>query len=220
MVTIRRSYDAFRTFQTSDSKPLILFSAPAVEIEKWSGVPERRRLAGEETAGFQREQDASRVRELATFFNDRNVAQNPLLGALQDETKVNFKEKTPGSPFGQLEIEYEDYSKVTLLNLLQRLTKKLEERVSALNETLVDEEKVALLLERESQRAEPSTVADDEQSEDVSSDDMNEIIADNEGGDVNAALLAEETHLVDFYVELKARMRVLQHLGVDDADEN
>ncbi|GAA5701452.1 MULTISPECIES: ParB N-terminal domain-containing protein [Streptomyces] len=220
MVTIRRAYDAFRTFQTSDSKPLILFSAPAVEIEKWSGVPERRRLAGEETAGFQREQDPARVRELAKFFkDDRNVAQNPLLGALQDATKVHFKEKTPGSPFGRLEIEYEDYSKVPLRDLLQRLTERLEERVGALNDSIVDERKVALLLERESERAEPSGLAEDEQIEEVSNDDRDEVIADNEGGDVNTALLAEETHLVDFYVELKARMRVLQHLGVDDADE-
>lgn len=76
MASISRSYEAFRTLQTPESKPLILFSAPAVEIAQWSGVPERRRLAGEETAGFQREQDPGRVRELARFFKDhRNVSQ-------------------------------------------------------------------------------------------------------------------------------------------------
>ncbi|WP_328509537.1 hypothetical protein OG981_18810 [Streptomyces mirabilis] len=220
MASISRSYEAFRTLQTPESKPLILFSAPAVEIAQWSGVPERRRLAGEETAGFQREQDPVRVRELARFFKDhRNVSQNPLLGALQDEAKVQFKESSPGSSFGHLEITYEEYSHVPLLELLERLTRRLEERVSALKDSAVDEDRVALLLERESQRAAPSDAEEDEQSGDSGSDDANETISADEGDDANNALLADETHLADFYAELKARIRVLQHLGIEDAEE-
>ena len=75
--------------QLPDSPEIVLFAAPASEIAAWAGVPQRRRVttgdSSVETAGFQREQKAGRVADLAAFMRDhRNVIQNPLLAAIQD----------------------------------------------------------------------------------------------------------------------------------------
>ncbi|MGW8951528.1 hypothetical protein [Streptomyces sp. NPDC055709] len=223
MSDVIRTYEAFRTRQTPQSKPLILFSAPAVEIEKWAGVPQRRRLAEEETSGFQREENRARVRELTEFFSDhRNVTQNPLLGALQDDANVEFIELQPGSPFGKLKISYEDYSKVPMIELLRRLVARLEERVDILGDCVVDEDRVAVLLERENLRL--NAGASDEDGEAGSQDDDAEMASEDESStddtdDAATVMLAEETHLVDFYTELRGRIRILEHLGIEDSDE-
>ncbi|MCK8431905.1 hypothetical protein G3I77_02350 [Streptomyces sp. D2-8] len=221
MSEVIRTYEAFRTWQTPESKPLILFSAPAVDIEKWAGVPQRRRLDEEETSGFQREEDPTRVRELTKFFsNHRNVAQNPLLGALQDHERIEFKELKSGSPFGTLRITYEDYSQVPMIDLLRRLVARLEARVSILDDSVVDENRVAVLLERENLRNESSS-GSDEDDESEGQNDETVTVAEAIGEDSDDAgtiMLAEETHLVDFYTELKGRIRVLEHLGIQDAD--
>lgn len=220
MGEITRNYDAFRTQQTPDSKPLILFSAPAVEIDQWAGVPQRRRLAEEETAGFQREQDPSRIRELTQFFGDsNNVVQNPLLGALQDEARVEFTELEPGSPFGSLRVTYEDYSVLPMKTLLQRLVTRLEDRVEILNDAVVNESRVAMLLQRESVQQDSRT--GDEEADDTTDDDVTngDDTATDDAEDAAAVMLTEETHLVEFYTELKGRIRVLEHRGIQDADE-
>ncbi|MGQ7750343.1 hypothetical protein ACUN29_17900 [Streptomyces sp. WC2508] len=223
MSEVIRTYDAFRSWQTSESKPLILFSAPAVEIEQWAGVPQRRRLAEDETSGFQREEDRGRVRELTEFFsNHQNVTQNPLLGALQDDALIEFRELEPGSAFGQLKISYEDYTEVPMIELLRRLVSRLEARVDILSDSVVDETRVAVLLERESQRLDPTFSPVGEGSD--NQDDDAEIVTVDESSsddsdDAATVMLAEETHLVDFYTELKGRIRVLEHLDIQDADE-
>jgi hypothetical protein len=214
-----RHYQAFRTLQTPESKPIILFSAAAVDIAQWAGVPQRRRLADEETSGFQREENRSRVRELTKFFHDkRNVTQNPLLGALQDVDRVTFEEQAPGSPFGTLKITYDDYADVPLLELLRRLTHRLEQRVDFLNNSAVDEGRVAQLIELESARGNELPASTDASDEDLDNDAS---ASDDAGSDDDAAtvMLADETHLVDFYTELKGRIRVLEHLNIQDADE-
>jgi hypothetical protein len=220
MGDIVRTYDAFRTQQTPDSKPLILLSAPAVEIDQWAGVPQRRKLAGEETAGFQREQDNSRVRELTQFFgDDNNVVQNPLLGALQDETRVEFFELEPGSSFGRLRITYEDYSTLPMKTLLQRLVARLESRVEILDDTVVDEGRVAALLQLESieQVSSDNEIGDGyESGEDGGSAEEG---TSEDSDDTASVMLAEETQLVEFYTELKGRIRILELRGIQDADE-
>ena len=221
MGEITRNYDAFRTQQTPDSKPLILLSAPAVEIDQWAGVPQRRRLAEEETAGFQREEDPSRIRELTQFYSDsNNVVQNPLLGALQDEARVEFKELEPNSPFGSLRITYEDYSALPMKTLLQRLVKRLEDRVEILNDNIVDEGRIATLLQRESVQQDSEGAEVDDESDIAEGESTNgEDAATDDAEDAATVMLAEETHLVEFYTELKGRIRVLEQRGIQDADE-
>lgn len=225
MSKIVKEYDAFLVQQTPESKPLVLFSASAVEIEHWAGVPERRKLANEETAGFQRQQDPRRITELMKFFADRNnVVQNPLLGALQDNQRVQFSLTSPGSPFGRLSIIYEDYSSLSMMTMLKRIVAHLESRVSGLGDDVVDEARVASIMRLEMLEAEPVDGENDDRDIDDAESDIDENLGSDEStiDDAEATasvMLAEETHLVDFYTELRARIRVLEQRGTEDAEE-
>ena len=77
------SYRAVRIRQTDAGGWLILFAAPATEIDDWAGIPQKKEIGGtQETTGFQREEDKKRIKELVDFYsNDSNVIQNPLLCA-------------------------------------------------------------------------------------------------------------------------------------------
>src|SRR5205809_4550473 len=101
-------YAALRTVQVRDGKPLILFSAPGLEIDLWAGVPQKKGDEGqEETVGFQRDEDADRVASLSKFLsNPANVVQNPLLCARRDTTIGSIKfepQVVHGAPAPDLE---------------------------------------------------------------------------------------------------------------------
>lgn len=56
-------YPAVSSVQVEGGKQLITFSAPAADIGLWGGVPQKKRFDdGEETAGFQREDNPARTR--------------------------------------------------------------------------------------------------------------------------------------------------------------
>lgn len=40
----KRSYPAVRVRQTEQAGDLVLFAAPAMDIDDWSGIPQRERL--------------------------------------------------------------------------------------------------------------------------------------------------------------------------------
>ncbi|WP_146075694.1 hypothetical protein [Streptomyces sp. Ru62] len=225
MSDIVKEYDAFVVHQTLESKPLILFAASALEIEQWAGVPERRKLANEETTGFQRQQDPRRITELLKFFGDRNnVVQNPLLGALQDNQRVQFLQTSPDSPFGRLRITYEDHSSLSMMAILKRIVAHLESRVSGLEDDAAVEARVASIMRLESAAAIPADNENEDRDFDDSGSDGYEILEQDEStiDDAEATasvMLAEETHLVDFYTELRARIRVLEQRGIEDVEE-
>src|SRR2546423_2499701 len=203
MGDITYTYDAYRSTQTPEGKPLILFAAPAVQIEHWAGIPQRGRLDGQETIGFQREQRTSRVNELAKFFTEhRNVVQNPLLAALQDEVHVKFTPLSEDSPFGQLEITCEDYASLPIVDLLRRLASRLEQRTSgALSPETVHQARVTQLVERFADQY--GLTLDTGYDDSPSEDELTETdISDAEDvTDVANVLLADETQIVDFYNE-------------------
>ncbi|MGP4022906.1 hypothetical protein [Actinomadura sp. 3N407] len=146
-----------------------------------------------------------------------NVAQNPLLGALQDPQQVEFEEIEPGSPFGMLKVTFEDYDQVPMIDLLRRLATRLEQRIPALNENVVKEERVAELLRLLQNEQVPSAKDDFT----VESDDGagSTYVEDDDDDEIATVMLSEETRLVDFYTEIKARIRVLELQGITDADE-
>jgi len=226
---IIRTYPAYRSEQTPGGKPLIFFDAPAVEIEQWAGVPQRRRVSDdqdEQTAGFQREEDTRRVRQLTQFYGDhQNVVQNPLLGALQNQADVIFTPNGEGSPFGELTVAYDDYSELSFKALLLGLIDRLDSRVESLKNNLNDK-RIAELLDRESQQSVDSAqteAADAEDDEEQDTDEGELALGDDdsaeEPGDNASILLAEETQLAEFYTELVARVRILDLRGVEDARE-
>ncbi|MFF4926857.1 hypothetical protein ACFY4B_40360 [Kitasatospora sp. NPDC001261] len=217
-----KEYDALLVQQTNGGKALVFFAAPAIEVEEWAGVPQRRKLTNGEMVGFQREEKQSRVNDLVKFFKDpNNVVQNPLLGAPQDRQRVEFKPSSPGSPFGRLCIAQEDYSKLSMAAILKRLISILESRVDGLRDAPLDEQRVAQLARLESAQGTPEDPQDESDEYEREVDDVLESddSSIDEAEATASVMLSEETHLVDFYAELRARLRVLEQRGVDDAEE-
>ncbi|MFF7756923.1 ParB N-terminal domain-containing protein [Streptomyces griseorubiginosus] len=210
-------YPVYVVEEARGSQRLLLFSANATEIDRWVGVPQRRRLAGEETVGWQREEDASRLRELSQFFSDsRNVVQNPLLCALQDSKAITFEQDPDRPHFGCLTVRVDSSHDVALLDSLERLCQHLEERVPALIDHEIDSQRRAAI--RELARLEDEglfarlvdTGADEDTEEAEVSASLEE--AKPEPDDLASALLVEETQIVDFYQELKIRAEILREL--------
>jgi hypothetical protein len=135
------SYRAVRIRQTDAGGWLILFAAPATEIDHWAGIPQKKAISGtQETTGFQREENAKRIKELVDFYsNDSNVIQNPLLCATrqmsQDVVRFEPDANVEHSPFAQtgiLSIQSEPLETLSLLELLRRVKADLEHRVTGI----------------------------------------------------------------------------------------
>ena len=134
-------YPALRMRQTPTGNWLLFFSAPALEIEQWAGVPQRRQLDNSETTGFQRVVNKKRLKALLEFCNDeRNTIQNPLLCATREESDKFFKFKPLNieddsaneAQLGVLEIISEDLESLSLLEILLRVKEYLLTRVPSL----------------------------------------------------------------------------------------
>ncbi|GGZ09838.1 hypothetical protein CP967_15310 [Streptomyces nitrosporeus] len=212
--TITYTYPAHITQQTASGKPLVFFAAPATEIDRWVGVPQRSRLDDEETIGFQRQENKTRIRELSSFYHDeRNIVQNPLLAAPQTKTLVEFEELDGHPQFGTIKIVSPDFSDTSLLDLMTQVVEQLESRVPELKETDLDPDRLSSIMDRgrKEHGLEVLTEEDDEEDEEGAEENG------GSGDDTDAAsvLLTDETHLIDFYTELKGRIRVLEALDTD-----
>ncbi|MFI1502091.1 hypothetical protein [Streptomyces platensis] len=211
--SITYAYPAHITQQTPSGKPLIFFAAPATQIDQWVGVPQRSRLDDEETIGFQRQENKARIRELSSFYHDeRNIVQNPLLAAPQSATSVTFKTLDGNPDFGTIEIVSEDFSDTSLLELMTQVVAGLESRVSDLKDAPLDQERLSSIMDRGRKEHGLDVVVDE--------DDEDEDGAEENGGngddaDAASVLLTDETHLIDFYTELKGRIKVLEALDPD-----
>lgn len=213
----KRTYPAIRLRQTPDSSDLVLFAAPATDIDKWSGVPQRERLgANTEAIGFQREENPKRLEELAAFFgNPKNVIQNPLLCASRDSSRVVFEptEASADASVGSLTIDWEDLSTLSLLDLLRSVRVSLEQRLSALAGQKASESKLARLKERaNSEHPDIGPQATDVDSEDSSPTTAEEQAEADEATQpaATSALFSGETHIADFWEEITARIQLLE----------
>ena len=219
-------YAAVVSEQVSGGKRLVAFSAPAAEIERWSGIPQKKRFDdGEETAGFQREDKKNRIEELAVFLSDpRNTLQNPLLcseRAARDAT-VKFVPQTSDASLGQLVITVPDYSALTMLEVFERVQEYLEERVPSLKGKTVPEEAVAALQLRarnagllgdDGQDAEGDAENSGDASGDADGDSDSTPESDEAEGDGSTSALFEESHIAEFWEEVAARREVLKKIG-------
>ena len=114
---MKYTYQAIRSQQADSEKKLILFSASASEINMWSGIPQKKRFGtGEETAGFQREQNVARLKSLSDFYSDKeNIIQkfqenhisqentNDFIGLLQNCEKARYMPTSDGN----MQLHYE-----------------------------------------------------------------------------------------------------------------
>lgn len=223
---MQMSYKALLTRQTSSAKTIALFAASSAEITQWAGVPQKRRIGqGEETAGFQREENAGRIRSLQEFYsNPENMIQNPLLCALRDElgVQVTFHPdaQDDDSPvqFGTLTISFQDYSSTPLVEMFGAVRKRLERRVADLATRTPDALFVTDLKHRAyddghaiSVDGEGATNADDDSEalEDLAD------AASNGNGDTASAVLFDESHIADFWHEVAARHEVLKEIDTE-----
>ncbi|WJV47123.1 hypothetical protein [Streptomyces flavofungini] len=212
--TITYTYPAHVTQQTASGKPLVFFAAPATEIDRWVGVPQRSRLDDEETIGFQRQENKTRIRELSSFYHDeRNIVQNPLLAAPQTKTLVEFEELDGHPQFGTIKIVSPDFSDTSLLDLMTQVVEQLESRVPELKETDLDPDRLSSIMDRGRKEHGLEVLTEEDEDEEGAEENG------GNGDDTDAAsvLLTDETHLIDFYTELKGRIKVL---GALDPDAN
>lgn len=210
-------YPALRVVQTLDSKPLVLFSASAIEIDSWAGVPQKKRFGTEvtsaEAVGFQREENPKRIAELDKFFsNEENVIQNPLLCAARvaDAAQLRFipletQDATDGSAvtFGHIEISIEKYDEMSFQDILGAVRKYLTDRVPELKDKNPNPLFVASL--KEMARSKGHFQEAESSSQEFSEEEANAEIQEME--EVTGVLF-EESHIYDFWEEIAARHEV------------
>lgn len=202
-------YDAIQIIQSKTSKPLILFGAKAVEIEKWAGIPQKKTFdpGSAETSGFQRTENSKRLRQISSFYqNSENVIQNNLICSLKniEEGSVKFIPLDTTTPsIGKIKISFPDLYKSSWLKLFELLRKSLESRAGAL---VIDKSSSKYLELKSLIGREDDT--EDEDLDIESSDDEPE----------NDSISFEETHLSDFLEDVAIRHELLKELGDNDPD--
>ncbi|MBY4111466.1 hypothetical protein HQO82_20995 [Rhodococcus fascians] len=206
-------YRAIRFAQTESSKPIVLFSAPATDIDYWSGVPQRELLDGQETVGFQREENPNRLKQLSKFYSDpMNVVQNTLLCAAQDLGAVTFtptdSDPLGGVEVGTLEISFDSMADQTLVQLFKNLKGTLEARSPELANVPLDHTKIETLTQRLNE--DPSGISE------LDFDGAPETEESSEEDGTISGLYDSETHILEFYQEISCRCAVLDKLATED----
>ena len=210
-------YSAIRTRQTPDSEWLISLSAPATDIERWAGIPQKQQKGGEETMGFQRDENETRIAALKEFYNDpKNIIQNPLLCAIRDSsaTQVIFRKTAEGdSPLvevGHLEIKVEDLDSLPLQELMNRVKLSLEARIPGLADQTADAVLVSdLKCKANLQGLGGFTFS----SADDISPTNEETAEEEEDESATSPLFEDESHVYDFWQQLAARIQILDEAG-------
>ncbi|WP_459199211.1 hypothetical protein ACQVRX_00020 [Ralstonia pseudosolanacearum] len=195
-------------------KPLIMFSAPAAEIEAWAGIPQKKRFGtSQESVGFQREQNNKRIAALKKFFqNSDNVVQNPLLCAsrISDSSQCAFVHAPEvdgqSTDFGFLEINVPDFSTWPFLEILGKVREYIENRVPELAGRTPSKELIAAL---KGQARIDGHFNDDAESDVVDGD--SDLVTESASSDVGAVLF-EESHIFDFWEEVAARHEIAKQI--------
>ncbi len=213
------SYRAVRIRQTDAGAWLILFAAPATEIDTWAGIPQKKEIGSQETTGFQREEDKNRINELVEFYsNDSNVIQNPLLcatrqinqGTIEFEPDIGVEHSTFAQT-GILKIQSERLEELSLLELLRRVKFDLERRVPNLSTQQPSETLLVDLKRRASIEPEViiNSVSDNENNGEIGG-----LPEDTSADESAGVVFSDESHIFDFWEEVAGRVRLLEELGV------
>jgi len=217
-VQVTKKYPCIRVRQTSASKDLLLFSASAVEIDAWVGIPQRLSLGGGETSGFQRTVSPTREQALRDFFSEpQNIIQNPLLCAIRQAPgiEVNYVPSSGDPAVGHVEVVFDDYAKVSTAELFKLVRQSLQRRMPALESRPRPDELVATLQSAAALSQSDDTLSDNVQTDEVG--DLNEDAPDESGEDVGSepaeeALFDDESQITDFWDHLYAREVIAEKL--------
>ncbi len=211
-------YPALISVQGSGVKPLVMFSAPAAEIEAWAGVPQKKRFGtSQESVGFQREQNNKRIAALKRFFqNSENVVQNPLLCASRssDSSLCTFvpapEVSGQSADFGFLEINVPDFSTWPFQEILSKVREYIENRVPELAGRTPSKELIAVLKGQARIDGHFNDDAESASESDVADVDSDSAIEPT-SSDVSAVLF-EESHIFDFWEEVAARHEISKQI--------
>lgn len=216
-------YKAIRINQTGSGKMLTMFAAPSPDIKKWAGVPQKKRFgSGEETAGFQREENPARIKSLCEFYqNNENIIQNPLLCATRDiqKSSVEFipseESEIDGIQIGDIVIKVADFLSMPLQDIVGMVREYIETRVPELRGKAVSDELILILKARAAKCGHFSAGSSSESSQEAQEEN-----AEGEGDDGAEAALFEESHILDFWQEIAARHEILKLIDDSiDGDE-
>jgi hypothetical protein len=211
------SYRALRIRQTQSGNWLVLFGAPATEIIKWSGIPQKKVIGSQETTGFQRDENPKRINQLEGFYGDsRNIIQNPLLCSLRktESSSVVFHPDDsvlPDSEYqaGYIIIQAEEIELLSLLELFRRVKSDLEKRVPSLTDERVSDDLLKSLKQQANLKHDLELELESSILEDIA-EDLEEESSDE---DVAGFVFSDESHIQDFWEEISARISILEELG-------
>ena len=211
-----KTYPAIAFRSRPEGASVVLFVASALDIASWSGVPQRELLDdGQETIGFQREENSARLNQLAAFFaNDHNVAQNPLLCAQRSTDAVRFKPEEAGDGSalvlpGEIEIDEFDFGALGLSELFSLLKGSLEARQPSLSTAQIDPQRRIALLERLQDEIGEAALQDQELEPD------SDAIQEDDGV---SGLFTSETHVLEFWQEVAIRLDLLTKMTSADRE--
>lgn len=217
-------YPAIQVRQTASSNPIVLFAAPAAEIDEWVGVPQKKEIreGDGETVGFQRGLDQDRLQNLGKFYDDdRNTIQNPLLCSKQhagaDSVRfvpsMNAGEATIVA--GHIEIRTSEIEELPLLELMRRVKAELECRVPALSANVISSAKIANLKQRLHAEVPENLERDDEPREaEESNDDAESSL------ETSNVMFSDESHILEFWEDLGVHIAVLAEVGQEFQRQN
>ncbi|QCJ00897.1 hypothetical protein [Agrobacterium larrymoorei] len=199
-------YPCVQVIQDGGSKELLMFSASAIEIDAWVGIPQRLDLKGSETAGFQRTVSPRREAALRKFFSEpANVIQNPLLCAIRQDPGVAVSFEPEGdSGLGYVTITFPDYQQKSLLDLLKEAREYVEERAPFLKDRPAPVDLVDTLQQQMPDLS--SLSATEEEVEDLTEDAAYEVELSTEPAE---EALFDESQITDFWDQLRAREEIL-----------
>ena len=215
------TYPALLVRQGSGSPPLVLLSASAIEIDHWVGIPQKTRIVDGETLGFQRDDNPVRVDQIAQFYgNPRNVIHNPLLCAIRRDQGVDVSFIPAGDPLGPetlasagtLTITVASRAAQPLSDLFREAREALENRVPTLKGRPDPDEVVTKLRLQADDGLLPED-NDDEQADEDGEDSTAETRDDSEAASPAEEALFEESHVTEFWSEIRAREILLHKLG-------
>ena len=201
-------YPALRIKQTSSDKMLALFSAPCHQIEKWAGVPQKKTFGKAETTGFQREFSEKRLSSLIAFFSDpENIIQNPLICSTRSGGLGDISYQFDENGIGEVVLQLPDLDEIGLIEVLKMVAGNIEGRVSSLAGTEPSEQfmnDLKMLATDEGHELDVESF--------VTSDDSS---IEGDQGDPESVLF-EETHIVDFWNEVKGRALLAEELDIKE----
>ena len=211
MINLKFAYPAIRFRQSPSSDWLVSFSASAIEIDRWGGVPEKKNFDNVESTGFQRAFKSERLKSLVSFFSDeKNILQNPLLCAPRNISKgSSYVDFVPDDlskdsdivQLGTLHVTSEDFSGITLFDALVKFKEYLESRVPELSSQKIDESLLAIFKEK---------LGSDGQ-DDISDDELPLTNDESIEQDFDDARI-DESHIYDLWQEVSVRVEVLRVL--------